>query len=145
MDALNKEIQRLMAFNGDWNANKNEYYINISVNTTNSKTIVNITKSQYLVDFTKPGTLREIFGFDSKIIATGYNLSDRVIQITNITSINIEFDLCEGSYVDGEYGSILYDFPAYTVPVGYRIIERITVPIYLPVHKKICHQLELES
>ena len=33
-------------------------------------------------------------------------------------------------------GNILYTFPAYTVPVGYKIIERISFPIYLPVRLK---------
>src|SRR6476469_2094906 len=51
LQAINDEIQRQMIINGDYDSMKNEYYITISANVSELKSIINITNESYLVDF----------------------------------------------------------------------------------------------
>jgi hypothetical protein len=125
-----------MATAGHWDSVNKAYYINISVSLSTGKATISITNSTYRVDFTQPLTIRNRLGFNSQILSTGDNIAANIVQITNISSINIECSICTGSYINGKLGSVLYTFPSYTVPVGYKIIERITFPVYLKVELK---------
>lgn len=133
---LDSEIKRLMIANDDWDKTNKTYNISIDVNKSTGQSIININNPSYSVDFTEAGTIRTLLGFNSIKLGNGYNASNTIVQITNLATINIECSLVEGSYFNGNLGNILYSFPAYTVPVGYKIFERIYVPIYLPVSLK---------
>ena len=49
--AINSEIQRYMINNGDFNADDNEFYITLSADIPELKSIINITNPLYIVDF----------------------------------------------------------------------------------------------
>ena len=67
---------------------------------------------------------------------TGYtvsSMSENNVDISSITSINILCDLIGGTYQDGKKNQCLYNFPYGTVPHGFRIIQQVSTPIYLPI------------
>src|SRR5438093_7450413 len=111
--------------------------IEIGVNLSTTKSYINITKPDYKVDFSKPNTLRDMLGFTSQILSTGYNISNNIVQITNISAIMIHCDLIHGSYINGKDSNVIYSFPSYTVPTGYKINIFPNTPIYLPVSKSV--------
>ena len=60
LEALNTEVQRLMRINGHWDSTNEEYYINIKPNNSTLKSIIEITNSNYQVDFTIGNSPRNI-------------------------------------------------------------------------------------
>jgi hypothetical protein len=139
MKQINDEIKRLMIVNKhfDEKASPHNYFINIGVNLSTFKSFVEITNASYKVDFKGDKTIRGLLGFNPKVISHGYNISDSTVQITRTSAILIHSDLISGSYNNGIESDILYSFPAYTVPVGYKINVFPPNMIYLPVNRKI--------
>ena len=115
--------------------NKVHKDLKIEIYLPTSKTKLTIPPN-YKVDFTIPNSFRTLLGFENKVYESGTHFSENKIDITNISSINIDCDLISGNYDNGVQSNILYSFPAYTVPAGYRIIERAYTPIYLPITRK---------
>ena len=37
--------------------------------------------------------------------------------------------------------NIIYNFPSFGVPVGYKIIERMNPPLYLPITRKVINDI----
>src|SRR5438093_185398 len=116
--------------------------LEIGVNLSTTKSYINITKPDYKVDFSKPNTLRDMLGFTSQILSTGFSVSNNVVQITNLTAIMIHCDLIYGSYVSGatreaKESNVIYGFPGNLVPTGYKLNISPNTPIYLPVSKSV--------
>ena len=82
-----------------------------------------------------PDKLSNVLGFTQEKYSEN-STSEKYINISNITSINLICDLIEGTYQDGKRNNCLYNFPYGTVPHGYKIIQIINTPIYLPINKK---------
>jgi hypothetical protein len=96
-----------------------------------------ILKPNFSIDFTKPNSINTLLGFDSKVYSKTENVSENIIQITEINDIDIYCDLItSNSYVNGERKSILYSLSAYNVPVGAKVIISEIDPIYLPINAK---------
>ena len=53
-------------------------------------------------------------------------------NITPLNSILVSCSVIEGSYLNGEQKPILYAFNP-NVPPGYRIVENIYSPVFLPI------------
>src|SRR5438093_227464 len=111
--------------------------LEIGVNLSTTKSYINITKPDYKVDFSKPNTLRDMLGFTSQILSTGFSVSNNVVQITNLTAIMIHCDLVNGSYVNGKDSNVIFSFPSNMVPTGYKLNIFPNTPIYLPVSKSV--------
>src|SRR5438093_6814498 len=139
MKQINDEIRRLMVVHKHYDdkATPHNHYINIGVNLSTFKSFVEITNPAFKVSFREEKTIRELLGFKPKIVSQGYNISDSTVQITRISAILIHSDLISGSYNNGIEVDILYSFPAYTVPVGYKINVTPQSMIYLPINRKI--------
>ena len=60
----------------------------------------------YNIDFRQENTIRDILGFDSKIIFAGYNYSDRKVYIIDIDRIHLCCDSIIGSH--SKWSSIKY-------------------------------------
>jgi len=63
------------------------------------KSYINFTNPTYKVNFNRPNTLRELLGYKSKILNSGYNVSDNAVQITTPSSILIHCVLISGSLI----------------------------------------------
>lgn len=130
---INTEIQRQMQKQiKDQILNK---LIKIELDKSTSKSILSIPEGMFVSCDTENSIL-QILGFNkaNKKIS-GYVKSDNIINIIKISTINIECNLVSGSYLNGTPSNILYSFPSYSVPVGFKILEKITHPVYLPINK----------
>ena len=142
LEAINDEIQRLMKINGDWDSTHNTFYITISANISTLKSVMNITNAEYKVDFTIANSIRTILGFDSKILSSGHNTSDSIVNIIDFNSIFVNCDCVSGSYVNGIASPVIYSFGPKVTP-GYRIVECPVNLIYLPINRKTISEFNI--
>ena len=78
LSAISNEIQRLMANNGDYDQNAdNPYFITITANLSELKSIVHISNENYKIDFSVPNSIGSVLGFSNEIIGVGYNESPK--------------------------------------------------------------------
>ena len=92
------------------------------------------TKGVY-IKFSKE--LADVLGFNANhIYRPGDKTGERLVNINNVSDINIECDLIQGCYNNGVSSNLLYSFPSNTVPSGYKLTERMNPPIYIPINRK---------
>jgi hypothetical protein len=146
MTSLESEIKRQLALNKHYNANSTppSYYINIGIKLETFHSFIDITDDKYQVDFTKPHTIRELLGFKAKVLKKGYNVSDDTVDITKTIIVTVHSDLIMNSYHNGVESNILYSFPAYLVPVGYKINAIPPAMIYLPLNRTTISSMYFE-
>jgi len=128
---INSEIQKILG----------EKNISISPHVSTGKVIMKLS-ANLVVDFSREKSLHKLLGFEKKIYK-GDNISENLARITNVLDINIECDLVNGNYSNGELDNILYSFPANTVPLGWKFIERMNPPNYLPVSQKMIGDIHI--
>lgn len=136
LEDLNCEIKRHIKANGD-----DEAAIEISANISTLKSIVNIEKAHYQVDFRVDHSIGSVLGFEKAVISSGYNMSNRKVDITFINSILVNLDIIMGSYNKGHQYPTIHSFHP-NVPRGYAIIEEPT-PIYYPVSRHDVSRMRL--
>lgn len=84
-----------------------------------------------------------ILGFNNetyKETTTAQNRAD----ISKISTINIKTNLIDGGYIRHKRNNILHTIPTFTVPVGYKIIEKPSFPIKAPLSKKTIDVITIE-
>lgn len=88
------------------------------------------------VDFTKPGTFRDLLGFEAvEYQANQDHISEHPVDILKLQSMRVQVDICKGSYINEERTTTIYEFfPA--VPAGYKIMEAPKNAIYMPVNTR---------
>ena len=124
LSAINNEIQRLMAINGDYDHTAdNPYYITITANLSELKSIVHISNDSYKIDFSVPNSIGSVLGFTNEIIGKGYNESPNIVNIIQVNSILVNLDIISGSYVNGSASPTIHSFYPNVSP-GYKIVER---------------------
>ena len=135
IEALSNEIQRLMVINGDYDRINEEFYITITPNTSKLTSIINITQSNYKVDFTVTNSFADLLGFEKIVINAGYNESTEIVDIISTNSILVNIDIVAGSYINGTPLPVIYSFYP-NVPPGYKIVERPNPQlIYHPISR----------
>lgn len=135
---IDDEIRRQMIVKGHTDKSATAApIIKIGIILSTFKSFVEITNSTYKVDFSKPKTIRTLLGFDSVVISKGYNTSNSTVQISSSAAILIHCDLVSGSYHNGVESDVLYSFPAFLVPVGYKINVFPPQMIYLPINRDV--------
>lgn len=130
--AINEYIQRVMKQNGDWDSANSSYYITIIPDVNTLKSVLNITNATYQVDFTVPGSINTLLGFDSGIYTNGYNISQQLVNIISITQFYIYNNLIQYSTINGVPSNSIYSFFPNVGP-GYKIIEEPANIIYYPI------------
>ena len=124
LSAINNEIQRLMAINGDYDHTAdNPYYTTITANLSEQKSIVHISNDSYKIDFSVTNSISSVLGFRNEIIGKGYNESPIIVNIIQVNSILGNLDIISGSYVNGSASPTIYSFYP-NVSSGYKIVER---------------------
>ena len=124
LSAINNEIQRLRALNGDYdNSADNPYYITITANLSELKSIVHISHDSYNIDFSVPNSICSVLGFTTEIIGEGCIESPNIVNIIQVNSILVNSDIISGSYVNGSACPTIYSFYPNVSP-GYKIIEK---------------------
>lgn len=81
-------------------------------------------------------SLGKLLGFSQEYYyGNKWHNSDIPVSISNVNEINVECSLVDGSYRNGEKCHTLYSFYPDVAP-GYKIIERPTQLVYLPIGKR---------
>ena len=134
---LNSEIQRVLTANSDWVTDA----IVIGIDIPAGKFTLTL-KTGYQVDFTIANSLRDILGFDSKIITlTGTTTADNIGNIEGgINTINVKTDITNGGYITSDNGlivrkGIIYTIPFLSVGIGQKIIEKQQIPVYYDINQ----------
>ena len=116
--------------------------IGVFVDVSTSKCIMKIKEGSVL-KFDEKSFFHTILGFKKGEYKSGEHKSDNIIQITNITSMNVECDIVDGSYINGEKTNILYSWPSFTVDIGYKFLEKPNPITYLPVIRKLIDSIHI--
>jgi hypothetical protein len=104
-------------------------------NDATSKAVF-IMKNNYRIDFTVQNSIREVLGFNSRLVGgvDGYYNGDQIINILNVNSVFVNCDLINNSYSNGVVAPIIYSFFPNVSP-GFKIVRNVENPIYLRVNK----------
>jgi hypothetical protein len=130
LDAINNEIKRQIIANGD-----SESAIDINVNISTLRSILNIDNPNYKVDFGVENSIGSVLGFEAEVVGHGYNPSSKIVDIMQVNSVLVNIDIIMGSYVNGSSSPAIYSFHPNVAP-GYKIVERPNPAlIYYPLSR----------
>ncbi|ESP04701.1 hypothetical protein LOTGIDRAFT_170537 [Lottia gigantea] len=103
-----------------------------------------ILRNKSQVDFNVENSLNTLLGFDKQIY-TQSTLAPHKANIENdIDVINIRCNLINGGFFNKHKRQIIYSIPTFTVPIGYRIIEKPFQTTYLPLNSFMIKNINLE-
>lgn len=99
----------------------------------NNNTFQTKLKCNYDIDFSVTGSIGRLLGFHNKIYKRNqWHTSENHIQIINVNALTILCSICGGSYKNGQESHIIQQFFT-TVPPGFKVVEKPSQPIYLPI------------
>ena len=137
---INNYIQRTMKENGHYDTANEKYCVDLYPNRNTLKSVLNVA-SNYKLDFSIENSIRSVLGFEKQIYGSGRNESENIVNITSISSLRITSDIIGASYSNGSQENIIYSFFPNVGP-GYKIIEKPTNLIYLPITLKTISSME---
>jgi len=144
IQAINDEIQRAMITNGDYDVDNKEFYITLSADIPELKSVINITNRSYIVDFNIENSIGPTLGFQAVTLHIGYNKSHEIVDITKINLVLVNIDIISGSYVSGHQSPCIYSFDPYKVPPGYKLDDRPNPSLtYYPVNRTSINSLRI--
>jgi hypothetical protein len=133
LDDLNHCLAQHLEAKGD-----DRRLIHIRGVETTGKCEMRLLKTE--VDFTYPNSINSVLGFENKIYGDKlqtpytYHLSEKPVTITNISSIYVNCDLVDNSYVNGLPKPVIYSFFPKVAPNN-KIVEVPPLPVFLPINK----------
>lgn len=137
IEAINEYIQKALNRNGHPNL------FEIKANTNTLKCIVHIKSPNTKVVFNRDNTVRDILGFDAVVLDTvGEHEGSHAVNILKVNSILVNCDVIDGSYLNSSKTPVLYSFFP-NVPPGYKIVEKPSTVIYLPVSSPILDSIQI--
>ena len=90
-------------------------------------------------------SILRLLGFTKPKYIKGEYLSENIVDIIDIDSINICCDLIYGGFSsNGDRNNVIYSFPSFTVPAGYRIIQFPNNLIYFQTNKKVIDSISFK-
>src|ERR1043165_427039 len=137
---INEYIQRIMKESGHYDTVNDKPYISIQPNSNTLKSVLYIAQG-YRVSFRPGNSIRMFLGFNPLVYYEGYNESEEIVNIMNVTSLRVTSDIIGASYTNGTTGNVIYSFFPNVGP-GYKIIEVPTNLIYLPVTLHMISSME---
>lgn len=113
------------------------------VNNTTRRYIIALEEG-YKIDFTE-GKLSELLGFESKIIEDKVNIGKYDADINRgITQYLIHCSIVEGSYLNTIDTDVIYSFyPENALPGDMLNLVRTTKSTFLPINKRMIHELRM--
>lgn len=111
----------------------------------NNNTMKVSLKATVDVDFSNEKSIGRLLGFKRKIYPRNERYeSGEVVDINNVSAIDLMCNIVDGSYINGEPSHILYHFYP-DVPPGYKIIEVPEQKIYMPVNTNIITNIVIRA
>src|ERR1043165_7417610 len=83
---INGYLQRILKEKGHYDAMKEECCITLEPNSNTLKSVLTIAPN-YVVDFSPANSIRSVLGFRPNIDEEGYNESEDIVDIMNVTSL----------------------------------------------------------
>lgn len=109
----------------------------------NNNTLCAEIESNKQVDFSQPNSIGDLLGFTSRILeANQHHSSDSAVRILKLNVIRVESNITCGEYLNDQQVHTIYAFFP-SVPPGFKIIEKPSTIIYLPVTVSSIDQLQL--
>ena len=123
-DYIKKEIETSHNFSN---------LLEIKANHNTLRCVIELKDEELKVYFDHENSLKNILGFETQYIqGKGSHEGIHLVNINPINSILVNCSSIEGSYLNGTQKPILYSFTP-NVPPGFRIVEDIFSPVFLPV------------
>ena len=128
---INDYLQRIMKERGHYDTANEAPCVSLQPNSNTLKSVLTIA-TNYKVDFTSDNSIRTVLGFNRWVYSEGYNESEQIVNIMNVTSLRVTSDIIGASYTNGSTANVIYSFFPNVGP-GYKIIEVPNNLVYLPV------------
>lgn len=107
--------------------------LEIKANHNTLRCLFQLNDETLKVYFNHENSLKNVLGFDVPFIqGKGSHEGIHLVNINPINSVLVNCSAIEGSYLNGTQKPILYSFTP-NVPPGFRIVEDIYSPVFLPV------------
>lgn len=135
LDTLYDEIKRQMILN------QFEIVFTFSTITSRVKTIININKPLFYIDFASNKSFGNLLGFDT-LLTESYNESKYSINILQINSVFVKTNLTEPSIYNNKVIPFIYSFFPVALP-GDKIIEKPRQLTYHRLINKSLHHIEI--
>lgn len=101
-------------------------------------------KCNRTIDFSKPNSIGSLLGFGKKKLEPNtLHISENPVDIFKVNSIAIECNLVNNSYNNGKQVHVVHMFYP-TVSAGFKIAERPTNVIYLPINTCKIDEIQLK-
>lgn len=96
------------------------------------------------IDFSKKNSIGNLLGFGKKQLEPNKkHISEHPVDIFKVNSICVECNLVTNSYNNGELVHIIHLFYP-TVPPGFKIVEKPSNVIYLPISTRYIDEIVLK-
>jgi hypothetical protein len=116
--------------------------ISIKPDFSTGKSIIEIPEDCEL-DFTIENSIGSVLGFDKKILKTGIHISDNLVNIMSINSLNVCCSIAQGSIVNGKASNRLFTFFPDVLP-GEKINKEPNNIVYYPVVGNKIEKIKVE-
>ena len=136
IDQINAEISRQIMNESILS----ESPITIEADTSTLRSIIRL-KDSFSVDFTFSNTLRDLLGFNSRVLTDPVNISDKKVNITDIHRIHLCCDCIVGSLRNGEPSNILFSL-ILSEPPGAKIVRQPNLILYKHIYKEKLDYIE---
>ena len=120
----------------------NKYNVEFKPESTYNRFKLNLRNNK-TVDFNVENSIADILGFEKKLYNKTTLAPNRANIENDIDSINVICNLANGGYVNGVKKNIIYSIPSFTVPIGYRINEKPTNVVYIPLNRTTIDKIDL--
>ena len=136
---INDEIIRQLTIKLDLEDNS-QSPIRLEANEATLHSIIYLSDG-YQIDFTQPGTLRDLLGFDSVLLQNAYNYSKKKVNIIDIHRLHLCCNSIIGSLRNGRPSNIIFTL-VLNEPPGAKIVREPNLVLYKHIDKQKLDYLE---
>ena len=133
IEQINDEIVRQLALELDF-TDETESPIILEANAATLHSIIRLADG-FQIDSTQPKTLRDLLGFESKILSNSYNYSETKVNIIDIHRLHLCCDCIVGSLRNGYPSNILFTVVLNEAP-GAKIVRDPNLVLYKHIYKE---------
>ena len=101
-------------------------------------------RPKHQVDFNVENSINELLGFEKKLYTKSTLAPYKANIENNIDIINIHCNLVDGGFFNKNKQQIIFSIPTFTVPIGYRIVEKPFQTTYLPINTRGIKDINLD-